>query len=386
MLFLNYYISMKFNRLSYLNTKRDAWIEINLDYIEKNVIEIKKFIKPGSKLLAVVKADAYGHGGVMITPTLLASGVDMLGVASIDEGMQLREAQIDVPILVLGAAPIWAFDYAASNNITLSLFSDEHIKASKLAYEKTGIKPKVHIKVDTGMNRIGVRPEYAVELIKKVQKSNFIELEGIFTHFACAEDEVKTRIQLDILNDILSQIDKENLLIHSSNTAATIAFQDIDYNMARAGIGIYGYAPDLPLGTEPVPKLIPAMSIKGRITNIHTVPENDGVSYCHTFTTDSNTTIATIPIGYADGVSRNLSNKINGLLNGKKIKQIGNITMDQMMFDITGIDAKEGDIITIVGEDKDEFISIDEWANILNTINYELLCRMKVRLSRVYTR
>lgn len=377
---------MKFNRLSYLNTKRDAWIEINLDYIEKNVIEIKKFIKPGSKLLAVVKADAYGHGSVMITPTLLASGVDMLGVASIDEGMQLREAQIDVPILVLGAAPIWAFDYAASNNITLSLFSDEHIKASKLAYEKTGIKPKVHIKVDTGMNRIGVRPEYAVELIKKVQKSNFIELEGIFTHFACAEDEVKTRIQLDILNDILSQIDTENLLIHSSNTAATIAFPNIDYNMARAGIGIYGYVPDLPEGTEPVPKLIPAMSIKGRITNIHTAPENDGVSYCHTFTTGSNTTIATIPIGYADGVSRNLSNKINGLLNGKKIKQIGNITMDQMMFDITGIDAKEGDIITIVGEDKDEFISIDEWANILNTINYELLCRMKVRLSRVYTR
>lgn len=386
MLFLNYYINMKFNRLSYLNTKRDAWVEINLDYIEKNVIEIKKFIKPGSRLLAVVKADAYGHGSVMITPTLLASGVDMLGVASIDEGMQLREARIDVPILVLGAAPIWAFDYAAANNITLSLFSDEHIKASELAYEKTGVKPKVHIKVDTGMNRIGVRPEYAVELIKKVQKSNFIDLEGIFTHFACAEDEVKTKAQLNIWNDILSRIDTENLLIHSSNTAATIAFHDIDYNMARAGIGIYGYVPDLPLGTEPVPKFIPAMSIKGRITNIHTAPENDGVSYCHTFTTKLNTKIATIPIGYADGVSRNLSNKINGLLNGKKIKQIGNITMDQMMFDITDIDAKEGDIITIVGEDKDEFISIDEWAGILNTINYELLCRMKVRLSRVYTR
>lgn len=377
---------MKFNRLSYLNTKRDAWVEVNLDYIEKNVLEIKRFTKPGSKLLAVVKADAYGHGSVMITPTLLASGVDMLGVASIDEGMQLREAQIQVPIIVLGAAPVWAFDYAAANNITLSLFSEQHIEAAKLTYDKTGIKPKVHIKVDTGMNRIGVPAENAVKLIKEVQDSDFIDLEGVFTHFACAENEIKTKEQLELWNSILSEVNTENLLIHCCNTAATIGFKDLEYNMARAGIGIYGYIPDLIRGVKDLPVLKPVISLKGRITNIHTAPKNEGVSYCHTYITKDDTKIATIPVGYADGVSRKLSNKIYGILNGIKIPQIGNITMDQMMFDVTGIEAQEGDIITLLGADGDEFISIDEWAHILNTINYELLCRLKVRLSRVYTR
>lgn len=377
---------MKFNRLSYLNTKRDAWIEVNLDYIEKNVLEIKKITKPGSKLLAVVKADAYGHGSVMLTPTLLASGVYMLGVASIDEGMQLRESQIKVPILVLGAAPVWAFDYAASNDITLSLFSEEHIEAARLTYNKTGLKPKVHIKVDTGMNRIGVPTENAVKLIKDVQNSDFIDLEGIFTHFACAEDEVKTNKQLKMWNKILSQVNTENLLIHCCNTAATIGYKDLDYNMARAGIGIYGYVPDLISGVKDLPSLKPAISLKGRITNIHIAQKNEGVSYCHTFVTQDNTKIATVPIGYADGISRRLSNKIYGILNSQKVPQIGNITMDQMMFDITGVDAQEGDVITLLGSDGDKFISIDEWANILDTINYELLCRLKVRLSRVYTR
>lgn len=377
---------MKFNRLSYINTKRDAWVEINLDYIEKNVTELKKFIKKDSKLLAVVKADAYGHGSVMITPTLLASGVDMLGVASVDEGMQLREAQIDVPILVLGAAPVWTFDYAATNNITLSLFSEQHIEAAKLTYDKTGIKPKVHIKVDTGMNRIGVSAKNAVDLIKRVQNSDFIELEGVFTHFACAEDRNKSDEQLLIWENIISQIDKEGLLIHCANTSAMIAFDDIDYNLARAGLGIYGFVPDLIPEAKTIPNLHPVMSLKGRITNIHIAEAGNGVSYSHTFTTDKQTKIATIPIGYADGVSRLLSNKIYGILNGKKVPQIGNITMDQMMFDITGIDAQEGDIITLLGVDGKESISIDEWAKILNTINYELICRLKVRLSRVYTR
>lgn len=377
---------MKFNRASYVNTKRDAWVEINLDAIEKNVRELKTFARPDAKFLAVVKADAYGHGSVMIAPTLLASGVDMFGVASIDEGMQLREADIKVPILVLGAAPVWAFDFAAENNISLSLFNEEHIDAAKLTYDKTGHKVKVHVKVDTGMNRIGVRPEKAVELIKKVQESDFIALEGIFTHFANAEDKAKTKEQLKIWNNIISKIDTEGLLIHPENTSALIDFPEVEYNMARAGIGIYGLIPDLIPDAKKVPKLYPAMGVKGRITNIHQAQKGEGVSYCHTYITDKITKIATIPIGYADGIDRQLSNKIYGLLNGKKIKQIGTITMDQMMFDITGIDAKEGDIITLLGSDGDETISINEWANILGTINYELMCRLKVRLARVYVR
>ncbi len=378
---------MKFQRLSNINTKRDAWVEINLDAIEKNINELKTFIRKDSKILAVVKADAYGHGSIMIAPTLLASGVDYLGVASIDEGMELRNNKFTCPILVLGAAPVWAFDYAAQNNISLSLFSDNHIEAAELTYKKTGLKTKAHIKLDTGMNRIGVQKEEALNYIKRVQKSEAIELQGIFTHFACAEDEEITNEQLNIWNEIIKNSDTKGLLLHCFNTAAAIAqYKEDEYNMVRLGLALYGLLPDLPKFTKKIPNLIPAMSLKGRITNIHTAHKGSGVSYSHTFKAKKETKIATIPIGYADGADRRLSNKIYGILNGIKVPQIGNITMDQMMFDITGIDANEGDVITLLGTDGNETLLINEWAKILGTINYELICRLKARLSRVYTR
>lgn len=378
---------MKFQRLSNINTKRDAWVEINLDAIEKNILELKKLVKKDVKVLAVVKADAYGHGSSMITPTLIASGVDYLGVASIDEGTELRNNKFKCPILVLGAAPVWAFDYAAQNNISLSMFLDNHIQAAELTYKKTGLKTKAHIKLDTGMNRIGVEKDKAVDFIKKVQKNEAIELQGIFTHFACAEDEEKTEEQLSIWNNILSQINTTGLILHCFNTAATIAnYNENNYNMVRLGLALYGLIPDLPNFCTREVNLTPAMSLKGRIINIHNAKENSGVSYSHTYKTNKETQIATIPIGYADGVDRRLSNKIYGILNGKKVPQIGNITMDQMMFDITGINAQEGDIITLIGQNEKESISINEWAQILGTINYELICRLKARLSRVYTR
>lgn len=378
---------MKFQRLSNINTKRDAWVEINLDAIEKNINALKNIVKPSSKVLAVVKADAYGHGSSMIAPTLIASGVDYLGVASVDEGMELRNNKFTLPVLVLGAAPVWAFDYAAQNDISLSLFLQEHLEAADLTYNKTGLKTKAHIKLDTGMNRIGVGKDEAIDFVKKVQSMQSIELQGIFTHFACAENEAKTKEQLDIWNYIISNSDTKGLILHCFNTAATICGYECDnYNMVRLGLSIYGLIPDLPKSCGYVPKLYPAMSLKGRIINIHNAHKNKGVSYSHTYITNKETTIATIPIGYADGVDRRLSNKICGMINGKKYPQIGNITMDQMMFDITGSDAKEGDIITLIGEDMGESISINEWAEILGTINYELICRLKARLSRVYTR
>ncbi|MBE7705356.1 MAG: alanine racemase [Cyanobacteria bacterium SIG29] len=374
---------MKFQRLSNINTKRDAWVEINLDAIENNILELKSFVKPNTKILAVVKADAYGHGSSMIAPTLLASGVDYLGVASIDEGIELRNSKFKCPILVLGAAPVWAFDYAAQNNISLSLFLDNHIEAAQLTYKKTGLKTKAHIKLDTGMNRIGVLKENALDFINKVQKCEAIELQGIFTHFANAEFEDKTLEQLKIWEDIISQVNTDGLILHCFNTAASISqYKEDKYNMVRLGLALYGLLPDLPEFVKNVPNLIPAMSLKGRIINIHNAKAGNGVSYCHTFKTTKDTKIATIPIGYADGVDRRLSNKIYGILNGQKVPQIGNITMDQMMFDVTGVNAKEGDVITLIGEN----ISINDWAKELGTINYELICRLKARLSRVYTR
>lgn len=374
---------MKNIRQTNINTHRDAWVEINLENLTNNIKEIKKLVPATDKLLAVVKADAYGHGAVMLAPTLLASGADMLGVASIDEGVDLRNAKITCDILVLGAVPVWAVESAVLANLSISVFSREHLTACKQAFERTGIKPKVHIKLDTGMNRIGVSVDDAVDFIKEAQKLDFINLQGIFTHLAAAEERDETQLQFDRWNKVISQIDTKGLLLHILNTAGGMSYDVPNSNMRRAGIAIYGLYPDLPPdGEVRRPNLKQILSLKGRIVNIHTAKDGEGVSYSHTYRAKGDRTIATIPIGYADGVPRILSNKICGTLNGKSVPQVGNITMDQMMFDITGVDAKLGDVITLL----DENHSIDEWAKLANTISYELTCGLKVRLPRIYTR
>ena len=374
---------MKNIRQTNINTHRDAWVEINLENLTDNIKEIKKNIPQGEKLLAVVKADAYGHGAVMLAPSLLASGADMLGVASIDEGVDLREAKITSDILVLGAVPVWAVESAVRADLAISVFSKAHLEACRQAYERTGVKPKVHIKLDTGMNRIGVSVDDAVDFIKEIQKSDFIHLQGIFTHLAVAEERAETQKQIDKWNNIVSQIDTHGLLLHVLNTAGLMSYDVPNSNMRRAGIALYGLYPDLPPdGTVKKPKLKQILSLKGRIVHIHTAKDGEGISYGYTYRAKGDRTIATIPIGYADGVPRILSNKISGVLNGKPVLQAGNITMDQMMFDITGVAAKPGDIITLL----DEQHSIDDWASIANTISYELTCGLKVRLPRIYTR
>ena len=375
---------MKNIRQSNINIHKDAWIEINLENLAHNVREIKKIIPRNKKFLGIVKADAYGHGAQMIAKTMLASGVDWFGVSSIDEGLDLREAKIKAPILVVGAVPVWAVETAAQNDISIAVFNEEHLNACKDVYERTGIKPKVHVKIDTGMNRIGVRSEWAVEYIEQLRQADYLDFEGVFTHLAAAEEKEATDEQLKRWNEVISQIDTTGLLLHVQNTAATFTY-DIPSNMVRVGISLYGLYPDLGANTDKknLPKLKQVMSLKGRITNIHTVFPPEGVSYAHTFVAYEPTRVATIPIGYADGVDRKLSNKIYGKLNGKKIRQIGNITMDQMMFDIGEVKAQTGDAITLLDEDD---LTLDNWAEIIGTINYELTCRLKVRLPRVYTR
>lgn len=374
--------AMKNTRQTNINIHRDAWVEINISNLENNIREIKKNVPQGIKLLGVVKADAYGHGAVMLAPTMLAEGIDMLGVASIDEGADLRQANINCEVLVLGAVPVWAVESAVKNDLSISIFSEGHIKACEQAYKRTGIKPKVHIKLDTGMNRIGVRADEAVDFIKRVQKLDYINLQGIFTHLAAAEELDKAKEQILKWNSVIDNVDTTGLLLHILNTAGTICYDVPNSNMRRVGIALYGLYPDFPDIEFRKPKLKQLISLKGRIVNIHTAKEGEGVSYCHTFVAKGERIIATVPIGYADGVPRLLSNKIKGVVNGFEVPQVGNITMDQMMFDITGVKANIGDVITLLDEEH----SIDEWANILHTINYELTCRLKVRLPRVYTR
>lgn len=374
--------AMKNTRQTNINIHRDAWVEINISNLENNIREIKKNVPQGIKLLGVVKADAYGHGAVMLAPTMLAEGIDMLGVASIDEGADLRQANINCEVLVLGAVPVWAVESAVKNDLSISIFSEGHIKACEQAYKRTGIKPKVHIKLDTGMNRIGVRADEAVDFIKRVQKLDYINLQGIFTHLAAAEELDKAKEQILKWNSVIDNVDTTGLILHILNTAGTICYDVPNSNMRRVGIALYGLYPDFPDIEFRKPKLKQLISLKGRIVNIHTAKDGEGVSYCHTFVAKGERIIATVPIGYADGVPRLLSNKIKGVVNGVEVPQVGNITMDQMMFDITGVKANIGDVITLLDEEH----SIDEWANILHTINYELTCRLKVRLPRVYTR
>ncbi len=374
---------MKNTRQTNINIHRDAWVEINISNLENNIKEIKKNISPDMKLLGVVKADAYGHGSIMIAPTLLASGVDMLGVASIDEGVDLRQAKIRCEILVLGAVPVWAIESAVLNDISISIFNHEHLKACANIYKRTGIKPKVHIKLDTGMNRIGIRTEEAIDFIKEVQEASYVELKGIFTHLAAAEEFNKTQEQFKKWDNVINNIDTKGLLLHILNTAGTICYEKPNSNMCRVGISLYGLYPDFPSGVPfRMPKLKQLISLKGRIVNLHKAKDGEGISYCHTYCAKGERTIATVPLGYADGIPRGLSNKITGNLNGIEVPQVGNITMDQMMFDVTGVNCKTGDVITLLDENK----SIDDWAKILGTINYELTCRLKVRLPRVYTR
>ena len=374
---------MKNVRQSNVNIHRDSWVEINLENLAYNMRNIRKNTPSSMKLLAVVKADAYGHGAVMLAPTLLASGADMLGVASIDEGLDLRQAKIGCEILVLGAVPVWAVESAAKEDISISVFIPEHLQACRQVFERTGIKPKVHVKLDTGMNIIGVSAYSAVEFINEVRNADYLNFQGVFTHLANAESREKTKVQIDRWNNVISQINTDGLLLHILNTAGAMCYDVPNSNMCRAGIALYGLYPDLPQdGNIRKPDLKPLLSLKARIVNIHEAKDGEGVSYGHTFIAHGTRKIATVPLGYADGVPRGLSNKISGILNGKKVPQVGNITMDQMMFDITGIEATLGDVITLLDEDN----SIDEWAKILGTINYELTCRLKVRLPRVYTR
>jgi len=384
------------NRSLPVNKLRDAWVEINLGNLEYNINSIKEKIKENlpkgaemPKLLATIKADGYGHGSLMCAPILTACGVETFGVASVDEGLELRNNKITAPILVLGAVPIWAFESAAKNNITVSIFNEEHLEAAKILYERTNIKLKAHIKIDTGMNRIGIPHNIAVNFIKKVQNADYIDLRGVFTHFADVESDKVLNFQKENFKRVINSINRKNLIIHCQNSLGAFIDPGLKCDMVRLGIILYGLSP-LTEGLNcniSLPKLKPVMSLKGRITNIHTMEKNEGVSYGWSYIANKNTRVATIPIGYADGVSRNLSNKIEAGLNGKKIKQIGRVTMDQMMFDITDVEgAKTGDIITLLGDDEGNYYSIDTWAKILNTINYELTCRLKVRLPKIYVR
>ena len=360
---------------SQTSTQRDAWIEINLAALERNYKKLENLLK--TDIMAVVKADAYGHGATILGPILQSLKVNCFGVATVDEGIALRNAGIKIPIVILGACPFWAYESCLKNELTITIYSQNQLiqlENFKSKLNNSDCRIPIQLKIDTGMNRLGIDYKEASEVIEKIIKLNCFHLEGVFTHLSDPKNYEFSKVQKERFDSVAAAFHGMPLLKHIANSYAAINYPEFRYDLARIGIALYGQEFNF---------LEPLVSLKTRITRIHKVLTDESVSYDRTWKAKKDSLIATIPIGYADGVDRNLSNKIIASYNGKEVKQVGNITMDQMMFDISEIQSPQvNDVITLLDKD----LSINSWAKELNTITYELICRLKMRLPRVYTR
>ncbi len=371
---------------------RPVWAEINLDNLAHNIREVRRVTKDSALVTAVVKADAYGHGAVTASKVFLENGADRLAVATLSEAIELRQNHIDAPILVLGYTPIYQVEDVIKYNIIQTIYNYEQAKAISDYSKANNAICKVHIKIDTGMVRIGFYDkEEAVEEISRINKLPNIELEGIFTHFAVAdeEDKEKTMKQLEKFNWITNKLENKGIHIsikHVSNSAAIIDLPEYSLNMVRAGIMLYGLYPSPDVNKERV-HLKPAMTLKAKVSNVKEVEPGVGISYGHIFVTERKTRVGTLPLGYADGYTRMLTGKAEASLKGNRVPIIGKICMDQCMIDVTEIeDVKIGDEVILFGDGQNNTPHIDEIAKKLDTINYEIVCMMSRRVPRVYTK
>ncbi len=377
------------------NTER-AWVEIDLDAISHNIYKIKQTLSPETALISIVKADAYGHGAVEIAKTALENGADLLAVAFIDEAIQLRQNGIDAPILLLGSTSEHDIDKLLENNLTPTVFTLSFVKALSKRAEALGLPSKIHIKADTGMHRIGFlydgheeNNKNTIDQISEIAKLPYIELEGLFTHLATSdeEDTSYTHLQLERFAELKEKLQAKGIsftLYHAANSAGLLRFPKTWLNAARAGIIMYGLYPSELLKHSGL-ELKPAMSFKTRIININKLPAGCDISYGRHYTTTKNTKIATLSAGYADGYSRLLSNKVSVLVNDTLVPQVGKICMDQCMIDVTNVNnINIGDEVTLFGAGNTKSLPIEDIANALGTINYEIACMISKRIPRIY--
>lgn len=374
---------------------RPTWVEVSLDALSGNLQAFRQALPDSIRIMAVVKADAYGHGAASIAREAIASGADHLAVAFLDEALQLREAGISAPILVLGYTAPDGLEMALKNNITLTVFNEEMLRGMELLQgqaEALDKRLRVHIKVDSGMHRIGLyKEEEAVSYLKQIARMPHICLEGLFTHYACADeaDKAYTRLQYEKFSRVVHEVKRLGIdipYIHAGNSAAAIDTPELVYNMARLGIAMYGLYPSEKVD-HTIIKLEPIMSLKTRMIHDKWLSEGSGISYGTIYHTKGEERIGTLPIGYADGFSRMLSTKANALIRGKRVPIVGRICMDQCMLNITGVpEAEAGDEVVLIGRQGDEVIPAEEIAGHLGTINYEVTCMMAHRIPRVYVK
>lgn len=369
-----------------------VWTEIDLGAIAHNIQEIRRVTTPSAKVMAVVKANGYGHGAVEVGRTALANGADWLGVARVAEGVSLREAGIEAPILTLSYIPPEQSGEVVRHRLSQAVYT----RAMALALAETaageGTRARVHLKVDTGMGRIGwlAGPGAAQEILE-LARNPHLEIEGLFTHFAAADEANKsyTLEQFDKFVELTEALRKNGLEIplrHAANSAAIMEMPETHLDMVRAGIIVYGLYPSDEVDHSRV-KLRPAMSLKAKVAYVKEVPAGFKVSYGCTYTTSKPTIIATLPLGYADGYSRLFSSRGKALLHGRRAPVVGRVCMDQIMVDVGHIPGVNmGDEAVLIGRQGDEEISADEVAAKLGTINYEVTCMVSYRVPRIYIR
>ena len=382
--------------------KRFAWAEINLAHLDHNLKIIKSYAAPKDiKIMAVVKADAYGHGAIEISRQAIKSGAYALGAALVEEGTGLRKSGIDAPIYVLGESLAGAIEEALEHNLILCINSYRSAQFISKQCSKIGKEAAININVDTGMNRIGINFNDAADQISKIAALPNLRLESISTHYSCASSRESsyTELQWARFNEIIGQVKNSRIEVkyfHCANSAAFFRYRNMHLDMVRTGISIYGLNPydgdyNDWLGSETgnvISSLKPVFSLKARISFIKSVPGGEAISYCGTFKTKRDSIIATVPVGYADGYCRLLSNKAMVLINGMSAPVVGNITMDQFMIDITDVardnNINVGDEVILMGESKGKRITAEDIAELMGTINYEVVCMFKNRIPRIY--
>ena len=369
--------------------------EIDLTAFRHNLQNLRKYLDPQTRIMAVVKADAYGHGAVPCARIAVESGAaNYLGAGVIEEGIELRENGLNAPILILGSIfPDEAEDLVRHNLATI-LCTQPLAQALSKEAEKQDKTVSVHIKVDTGMNRLGISPENLPTLLDQVRNLKNLKIEAVSTHFSSADDEdlSVTQAQLEKFQTALTILQKEGVhtpIVHCANTSALFKFPESHFNMVRPGLILYGVLPSPSLrpvidqGENPFQ---PVMQWKSQIILLKPIAKNQPVSYSGSFTTQRDSLIATLPIGYADGLHRMLSNKMDVLIRGRRAPQVGNICMDMILIDVTDIpDVQAGDEVVIFGRQGDEMISVEELAVKGKTIPYEILCSVSKRVPRIYT-
>ncbi|HZK44405.1 MAG TPA: alanine racemase [Syntrophomonadaceae bacterium] len=368
-----------------MDNTRPTWAEIDLAAIEHNIIQIKKYTD--ANIMAVVKANAYGHGIEETLRVLSETGVTYLGVATLNEALTIREAGFSLPILVIGHVPEEFAEILIENDIAVTIYNTTLAPRLSQVALKLRKKATIHIKIDTGMGRLGFAPKSnSIDEIEQIAKLPGLELEGIFTHFADADnvDKEFAHQQLACFNYVVSELGKRGIkfkIKHTANSAALLTIPEAHFDMVRAGIIIYGLCPAKELNNL---NFIPAMRLKSKISFVQTVPVQTTIGYGRTYLCENVTKVATVPIGYADGYSRLLSNKAWAIIKNQRVNLIGNVCMDQCMFNVSDVEnVKIGDEIILFGR-REDGITADNLADIMGTINYEVLCSISARVPRIY--